>query len=248
MAFAGKIPFIGIPGNTITNVAGQAVAQALPSTFVPFVGSSLNQVAGAATQTVLNIGLSSALGAATSKQFGIPLNAGQNFLASQVTPFLTNTLAQGVNVSVTNALKGAGPLAPVLGNLVGQAVSGLAQTALGNLGIPGLGGGGGAGAGAGSGASQAYPGAGGDGEGAADYGGGGAYALGSGGPDVVFSIRPASSPSQIEAAAAAANTPTAAITVTANSFTGIPSNKVFQDAKAAANISSVSSVTGFFQP
>lgn len=223
MAFSGKIPLIGIPGSAITNVAGQAVAQAIPSTFVPFVGSSLNQVAGAGAEAVLNIGLSSVLGAATSQQFGIPLDAGQNFLQSQVTPFLTNTLAQGVNVSVTNALKGAGPLAPVLGNLAGQAVSGLAQSIAGGLGlqIPGA-----------SGPSltspsQPYPGAGGDGEGAADYGGGNAYALGSGGPDVVFSIRPATSPAQIATAATAINAPTTAVKVAANVTTGVPTNKQY---------------------
>lgn len=234
MAFFGKIPLIGIPASAVTNVGNQAVAQSLSSSFVPFVGSSLNQIAGGATEAILNVGLSSVLGASVSQQLGVPLDNGQNFLQSQISPFLTNTLAQGVNVSVTDALQNAGPLAPVLGNLAGQAVSGFAQSIAGGLGlqIPGLGGAGG------TGPSQPYPGGGGEGETPADYGGGKAYALGSGGPDVVFSIRPATSPAQVDAAAAANNIPSTGVKLPANNFSGAIPNVVFD--KSAFSLGNLS--------
>jgi hypothetical protein len=243
MAYSGRISFLSIPGGQLTNATGQAVAQALPDSVGPLLSGSVNQLAGAAAETVLNVGLSSLLGPATSKQFGIPLNAGQNFLQSQVTPFLTSTLAQGVNLSITDSLKGAGPLAPILGNLAGQVVSGLGQSLLDGLNLGGNNAGG-AGAGAGGGSSRAYPGAGGEGEGEADYGDGGAYSLGTGGPDVVFSIRPASSPAQIEAAASANDAPTTDVKVPTEQFTKDIPDKVYN----AAPISNETVETAFKVP
>jgi hypothetical protein len=240
MAFSGAIPLIGIPGSAITGAAGQGVAQSLSSNFVPFVGSSLNQVAGSAASAVLNIGISQALGTKIAGQSGFDLTAGKNFLASQVTPFLTNTLADGVNTSVTNALKGAGPLAPVLGNLAGQAASNLAQSALKGLGIniPGLGGGVGGGTGAGT---QRFPGAGAEGEAPANYGGS-AYTLGQGGPDVKFAIRPANTgPQAFGLNLALSGIPSTATTLPANTFSTNPPNI----AGLGVDISNFSKVASF---
>jgi hypothetical protein len=183
--------------------------------------------------------LGTILGAEVAAETGLDLTAGTTFLQSQLGPLLSNTTSALVTNALDNALEGAGPFGPVLSNLAGSITSNITSSIVGGIfGTPGGGGGAAAGAGAGSGASQPYPGAGGDGEGAADYGGK-AYSLGSGGPDVVFSIRPASSPSQIEAAAAANNVPTTAVKVPAKSFIGSVPNSVYQ----AAAISSVSSVT-----
>jgi hypothetical protein len=192
MAFTpGSIPVIGVPGTAITGAAEQAVAQSLSSSFVPFVGSSLNQLAGSAAGAILNVGISQALGTKVAGQSGFDLSAGKNFLASQVTPYLTNTLSNAVSTSISDSLKNAGPLGPILGNLAGQAVSGLAQQVAQGLGlnIPGLAGGPGGGTGAGT---QRFPGAGAEGEAPSNYAGK-LYTPGTGGPDVKFSIRPANS-------------------------------------------------------
>jgi len=256
MAFAGKIPLLGLSLADIATpvlgagiyLAGDSLRQALPQTGNAVVDSALGELTEGATSAILNVGLGTLLGAEVAGQTGLDLTAGKTFLQSQLGPLLSNTTSALVTSALDDALEDAGPIGPVLSSLAGSLTSNITSSIVsGIFGPPGGGGAAAAGAGAGSGASQPYPGAGGDGEGTADYGGGNAYALGSGGPDVVFSIRPASSPSQIEAAAAANNVPTTAVKVPANSFTGIPPNKVFQDAKAAANISSVSSVTGVFQ-
>jgi hypothetical protein len=246
MAFAGKIPLLGLSLADIATpvlgagiyLAGDSLRQALPQTGNAVVDSALGELAGGATSAVLNVGLGTLLGAQVASETGLDLTAGATFLQSQLGPLLSNTTSALVTSALDNALEDAGPIGPVLSSLAGSLTSNITSSIVsGIFGPPGGGGAAAAGAGAGSGASQPYPGAGGDGEGTADYGGK-AYSLGSGGPDVVFSIRPATSPSQIEAAAAANNVPTAAVTVAADTATGTPTNETYLDEPATKALES----------
>lgn len=211
----GRIPLIGVPATAFTNVAQQAVVQAVPNTFVPYVGSSLNGIVGGATGAALNIGLAGILGDEVARQAGVDLFAGQNFLDSQITPFITNTLGNAVSTSIQDSLRNAGPLGPIVGDLAGNIVTGLASS-LGNslgLNIPGAGNGPSLTA-----PSQPYPGAGGEGEKTANYGGS-TYNLGTGGPDVVFSIVPANSGPQLFGLGQAAFDPKTDFSVATNVYT-----------------------------
>lgn len=238
MAFTGgAIPLIGIPGTAITGAARQAVSQNLSSS-VPYFGNSLAQIAGSATEAILNVGISQVLGTEVAGQSGFDLTAGQNFLQSQITPFLTNTLSTGVNTFISNSLSNAGPLAPILGNVAGQVVSNLAQSLL-----PGLGGavGGALGGGGTTGASQRFPGAGAEGEEPANYSGK-AYTLGTGGPDVKFSIRPANSgPQSFGLDSALSGGFLTSATLPVFDFLGVPPN-VASLAFDAANLNKLSSL------
>jgi hypothetical protein len=199
-------------------VANQSLAQA---------GSSL--VTNAATNVVA-IGVNSLLGAQVSGASGLNLSSGANILASTVTPYVTGALAQGLNQSIQNSLKGAGPLGPVLAELgtglVTQGLNGLTNLITGGL------------SGGSSQASKFFPGAG--DEPPADYGGGNAYTLGSNGPDVVIAIRPANAGPLAAAASEAVNNPavpTSLPTSQSTNPTKIPSPAV-NSAKAAVMLGS----------
>lgn len=242
MAFSGKIPVIGLSladiatpviGAGVT-LAGDSVRRAVARTGNPVVDSAVGELATGATSAILNVGLGAVLGAEVAGEVGLDLTAGKTFLQSQLGPLLSNTTSALVTDALDEALEGAGPFGPVLSDLAGSITSNITSSIFGGIfGTPGGGGGLGdilGGGGSNTAPSQPYPGAGGEGEGTADYGGGKAYALSSGGADVVFSIRPATSPSQIEAAAAANNVPTTPVKLPSDSFNGIPPNDTYLNA------------------
>jgi len=151
---------------------------------IPLIGISTAPLVSNAVNTTLNVGLSSALGEAVSKEVGLDLTAGSNILKTQVTPFLTAEVSQSLNRTVSSTLQNAGPLAPALAKISSQVVTSFGQNVLGGLF--------GSSTGSWDGVSdptQQWPGAGGD-ESTASYSGR-AYTTGTGGPDVVFSIQPA---------------------------------------------------------
>jgi hypothetical protein len=150
----------------------------------------------------LNYGLSQALGESLSTKLGIAPPGKSNFIGSIAVPGLINTGVQGlsqyIDKSITNS-QALGPFGPFAGNLVNTGVVALANqtsnvlknTLLPNLSLS-----------ANQNPNLYFPGAGGAGEGEANYATGGLlgqggekkqpYSLGNGGPDVIFSIVPAS--------------------------------------------------------
>lgn len=185
----GPLSLIGITPQFVSNVVTTSVGASTNQLFRGVVNQSLAQagsaVIGNVASNVVNVGINSLLGTQVSGASGLSLNTGANILASTITPFVTGGLAQGINQSIQNSLKGAGPLGSVLAQIgtgfVNQGLNGITNLITGAT-TPGSGAGG-------SQASKFFPGAGGEPE--AQYNGGGSYTLGSNGPDVVISIRPA---------------------------------------------------------
>jgi hypothetical protein len=142
------------------------------------------------------------------------LSDGQNFLASVITPSVTSAISTEINSTISDALGSAGPFGPVLSSVA----TGLADVAFdGILGALGFGGGGGFGGGLDAGPSQRYPGAS-ESDPPANYGGV-AWSTGSGGPDVVFSLRPANSGPQLSGQNALAD-PSAVTSMSYLNYTG----------------------------
>lgn len=205
----GPLSMIGITPDVISSVVTTSVSSGVTSSANKLFRGVANQslaragsaLVGNVASNVVNVGINSLLGSQVSGASGFNLNSGANILASTVTPYVTASLAQGINQSIQNSLKGAGPLGSVLSQigtgLVNQGINSLTNLITGAA-KPGSGQGGGG--------SRYFPGAG--DEPAADYGGGKAYTLGSNGPDVVIAIRPANAGPLAAAAAESANNPT----------------------------------------
>jgi hypothetical protein len=187
----GPLSLVGITPQFVSNVVTTSVGTSTNQLFRGVANQSLAQagsaVVGNVASSVVNVGINSLLGTQVAGASGLNLNTGANVLASTITPYVTGSLAQGINQSIQNSLKGAGPLGPVLSQigagLVNQGLNGLTNLIGGGI-TPGSGSGG-------SQASKFFPGAG--NEPPAQYNGGNAYTLGSNGPDVVIAIRPANS-------------------------------------------------------
>ena len=191
----GPLNMVGITPQLVSNLVTTSVSSGVISSANQLLAGVANQslaqagsaLVGNVASNVVNVGINSLLGTKVAGASGLSLNTGANVLASTITPYVTGSLAQGINQSIQNSLKGAGPLGSVLSQigtgLVNQGLNSLTNL-IGGATTPGAGGGG-------SQASKFFPGAG--SEPAADYGGGNAYSLGSNGPDVVIAIRPANS-------------------------------------------------------
>jgi hypothetical protein len=185
----GPLNMIGINAEFVSNLVTTSVSSGVAQSFRGVGGQSFLTQAGQAivsnaASNVVNIGINSLLGTEVAGASGLQLNTGANILASTVTPYVTSSLAGGVNQAIQNSLRSAGPIGPVLSQigtgLVNQAFNGLTNLITGAT-TPGLGGLG----------TKAFPGAG--NEPSANYSGGSAYTLGTNGPDVIFSIRAANS-------------------------------------------------------
>lgn len=184
----GPLSMVGITPQFITSTVTSSISSSSSQLFSGVGNQLLLRQAGAAivgnvASNVVNVGLNSVLGTQVAGASGLSLTSGANILASTITPYVTSTLAAGVNQSIQNSLKGAGPLAPVLSQIatgfVNQAANGLSNL-LGGATTPG---------GGSDQSSKFFPGAGNEPD--ANYSGGNSYTLGSNGPDVVFAIRPA---------------------------------------------------------
>lgn len=170
--FSGVIPIVKVTGNSALNsVATNLIQNSITSA----VGIALGQ----STSPSPIIGFANTL-------IGPP---GDTLLQSIVTPGITTQGAVGLNQIITNNIvnsKALGPFGPLVGNLLQEGVNFLAGTAINSV-FGGSGRGG-----------LFFPGAGGEGEEEANYQGS-TYSLGLGGPDVVFSIAPATTPAAFEA-------------------------------------------------
>lgn len=185
MAFeGGALSTVGITPSFITQLATQTGSSGVPQVLgqvfqgsgQSFFGSAGQALGGALAGSAINIALNSALGTDVVGPQGLSLNSGANFLASTITPYITSSVAAGINQNINNSLKSAGAFGPILSNLgsslANQAFNGISNAIF-----------------AGTDTATNYkmfPGGGGDGEAPADYGGS-SYTL----SDVVFSLQPA---------------------------------------------------------
>ena len=215
MAFeGGKIPLIGLTPSQLAYQVGAAGISQLPTGSGPFAG-----LAAGGANILLNVALPQNTGEQVAGQSGADLSSGQNILQTQLQPLLSSTLSSVVNTQISNSLASAGPFG-ALGASLAQAAAGSIINSATNAVFGSLFGGGSAtSAIAGgdyssvfadsasplfgdqsivgdlantqnaAGATRSFPGAG--AEATANYGGS-TYSLGSGGPDVVFSIQSAS--------------------------------------------------------
>lgn len=189
MAWTGDlVPTLGITPAYITGLATQtassgvqqAIGQVWQGSGKSFFGSAGQALGGALASSAINIALNSELGTSVVGPQGLRLDSGANLLASTITPYVTSSVAAGINQSINNSLKSAGAFGPILSNLgtslVNQASNGITNAIFGAA-TPGTGN---------ATNYKMFPGGGGDGEVPADYGGT-TYTL----TDVVFSIQPA---------------------------------------------------------
>ena len=182
MAFqGGKIDVLGVSPSFITGLATvatsgnipQAIGQIWQGSGQSFYGQAGQALAGNLASSAVNIALNGALGTQVVGPQGLSLTSGTNLLASTITPFVTSSVAAGINQSIQQSLQSAGPFGNLLSDVGTGIVDQLAQGLGASLG--------------GSNATnyKMFPGGGGD-EARSDYGGN-AYTL----DDVVFSLQPA---------------------------------------------------------
>lgn len=173
-----------------------------------FFGSAGQALAGGLAGSAVNIALNSAFSTNVVGPQGFSLTSGANILASTITPYVTSSVAAGINQQIGQSLKGAGAFGPILGNLGTQAVNqvfnGITNSIFGAA-NPGAGGGNATN-------YKMFPG-GGD-EPPADYGGS-TYTL----TDVVFSLRRANVGPQQDGDAQTANSPKTETTIPATTAT-----------------------------
>lgn len=186
MAFqGGALNVVGITPEFVTQLATQTASSGVPQAVgqiwqgsgQTFFGSAGQALTGALAGSAVNIGLNAVLGTDVVGPQGLKLNSGANLLASTITPYVTGNVAAGINQSIQQSLKSAGPFGPVLSSLgtglVNQALNGITNSIFGAT--------------TGNATNyKMFPGGGGEGEAPADYGNR-AYTL----DDIKFSIQPA---------------------------------------------------------
>jgi len=219
MAFqGGPLSVVGITPSFITQTATQAASAGFTQVYQgsgqSFFGSAGQALSGNLAGSAVNIALNSAFSTQVTGPAGIKLDSGANLLATSLTPFVTSTVAAGINQSIQQSLKSAGSFGPVISTFattaVNQLFGGLAG-AIGGASTTGTGYG-----------NKTFPGAG--SEPPADYASGNAYTLGSNGGDVVFSIQPANQGPQASGLDKNAYLPTAITSIPADQFTKVPFN------------------------
>jgi hypothetical protein len=180
MAFeGGALPTLGITPSFVsqlaTTAASSGVGQVWQGSGRSFFGSAAQSLTGSLAGSAVNIVMNKSLGTNVVGPQGLSLDSGANILASTITPYVTSSVAAGINQSIEQSLQKAGPFGPILSgigtNLVNQAFNGLSNAITGVTDVGGTN-------------YKMFPGGG--GEPAADYGGS-AYTL----TDVTFSIQPA---------------------------------------------------------
>ena len=216
MAFqGGPLSVIGITPSFITQTATQAASAGATQVFQgagqSFFGSAGQSLAGNLAGSAVNVALNSVLGTQVVGPAGIQLDSGANLLATALTPYVTSSVAAGINQSIQQSLKSAGPFGPVLSTFATTTVNQLANGFANNLTA--------ATTGTDTG-SKAFPGAG--PEPPADYSGGNAYTLGPTGGDVVFSIQPANQGPQAFGLSKSYTLPTSITTLPFNQLSKMP--------------------------
>ena len=216
MAFqGGPLATVGITPSFVSQLATQTASSGVPQALgqvwqgsgQSFFGSAGQALGGALAGSAVNIALNSVLGTDVVGPQGLSLTSGANFLASTITPYVTSSVAAGINQSINNSLNSAGAFGPILSNLgtslVNQAFGGIANTLLGNTDTATN--------------YKMFPGGGGEGEAPADYGGS-AYTL----TDVVFSIQPANQGPQAFGQAQSYSLPKSITTLPFGDLTSMP--------------------------
>jgi hypothetical protein len=170
-----------------------------------YLASAGQSLVGSLAGSAVNIGLNSLLNTQVVGPEGLSLTSGANILASTITPYVTSSLAAGINQNLQQSLLKAGPFGPVLSQLgaglINQAAAGITNSI--------------------SGAAnpvenyKMFPGGGDKGEAPADYGGS-AYTLN----DVVFSLQPANQGPQAFGDEEAVSDPKTATTAATNQVAG----------------------------
>lgn len=215
MAFeGGAINVIGITPSflsslgtqTAQNGTVQGLGQVWQGAGQSFYGSEGQSLAGNLAGSAVNVALNSALGTQVGGPQGLNLTSGANLLASTVTRYVTSQVAAGINQSIQNSLKSAGPFGPALSTLGTGLVNQAAQGIFGGA-NPGVGGN--------ATNFKMFPGGG--GEAAADYGGS-SYTL----TDVVFTLVPANRGPQQFGLEQATNFPKSLTTLPFTSYTEMP--------------------------
>lgn len=209
----GPLSTVGITPSYITQLATQTASSGVPQALgqvwqgsgQSFFGSAGQALGGALAGSAINIGLNSVLGTDVVGPQGLKLNSGANILASTITPYVTSSVAAGINQSINNSLKSAGAFGPILSNLgsslVNQAFNGLGNAILGSTTTATN--------------YKMFPGGG--GEPAADYGGS-SYTL----TDVVFSLQPANQGPQAFGIAQGYSLPKSVTTLPFNELSSMP--------------------------
>ena len=120
MAFlGGAVSTIG--ASFITQTATQAASAGFTQVFQgsgqSFFGSAGQALAGNLAGSAVNIALNSVLGTQVTGPAGIQLDSGANLLATTLTPYVTSSVAAGINQSIQKSLHSAGDFGPVLSTL-----------------------------------------------------------------------------------------------------------------------------------
>lgn len=216
MAFeGGPLSTVGITPSFITQLATQTGSSGVPQALgqiwqgsgQSFYGSAGQALGGALAGSAVNIALNSVLGTDVVGPQGLKLDSGANILASTITPYVTSSVAAGINQSINSSLKSAGAFGPILSNLgstlVDQAFNGISNAIFGATNTATN--------------YKMFPGGGGEGEAPADYGGS-AYTL----TDVVFSLQPANQGPQAFGQAQSYSLPKSITTVPFKELTSMP--------------------------
>lgn len=213
----GPIPTLGITPSFLTQLGtatiqtgvGAAAGQIWQGAGQSFFGSAGQALVGNLAGSAVNIALNSALGTQVAGPSGLNLTSGANLLASTITPYVTSSVAAGINQTIQQSLQSAGPFGAALSTLgtglATQVFGGLTNQIFGDA-TPGLGA---------AANYKMFPGGG--GEPSADYGGS-SYTL----SDVVFSIQPANQGPQAFGLSQAFNMPLSVTKMGFNQLTSMP--------------------------
>jgi len=215
MAFeGGPLPTLGITPSFLTQLGtattssgvAQGLGQVWQGSGQSFFGSAGQALGGSLASSAVNIVMNKSLGTNVVGPQGFSLDSGANILASTITPYVTSSVAAGINQNIQRSLESAGPFGPVLSglgtSLVNQAFNGLSNAIFESTGIGGTN-------------YKMFPG-GGD-EPPSDYGGS-AYTL----TDVTFSLQPANQGPQTFGDSQSYSMPKSVTTLPFNELTSMP--------------------------
>ena len=219
MAFeGGQIGTLGITPSFITGLATTVTSNTIPTALAQvwqgsgqsFYGQAGQALVGNLASSAINVALNSAFNTQVPGPQGLNITSGANLLASTITPYVTSSVAAGINQSIQQSLMSAGPFGELLSDLgtglTNQIFQGLTGNIAGQTGF-----------------TQSYKSfAGAGNEPPADYSGGGSYTLGSNGRDVVFSIQPANQGPQAFGLNQGISFPTSLTTLPFNQLSKMP--------------------------
>jgi hypothetical protein len=144
MAFqGGPLAVVGITPEFISTVGTQTsqdgVVQALGQVWQgsgqSFFGSAGQSLGGSLAGVAVNIALNSTLGTSVAGPQGLSLTSGANILASTITPYVTGSIAAGINQNIQQSLQSAGPFGAALSSagtqITNQIFNGISSTLFG---------------------------------------------------------------------------------------------------------------------